>query len=40
MQLKNTITLNLEPYTLQDKDQKCHLLKKEPIFAIIDSINE
>ena len=40
MQLKNTITLSFEPYALKNKDQKCHLLKNEPIFAIIDSINE
>ena len=40
MQLKYTISLNLEPYALENKDQKCHLLKNEPIFVMIDSINE
>ena len=37
MHLKNTITLNIEPYALKIR---CNLLKNEPIFAIIDSINE
>ena len=37
MQLKNTITLNLESYTLKTR---YHLFKNEPIFVIIDSINE
>ena len=36
--VKNTITLNA--LYSQKKDQKCHLLKNEPIFAIIDSVNE
>ena len=40
MQLKNTITLCFEPYALKTKNQKCHHLKNEPIFAIIHSINE
>ena len=38
MQLKNIITLNLEPYALKTRSEVS--LKKEPIFVIIDSIKE
>ena len=40
MQLKYTITLNLEPYTLKTRIRSVIFLKNEPIFVIIDSINE
>ena len=39
MQLKNTITLNIEPYTLK-QGPEVSSFKNEPIFAIMNSINE
>ena len=39
MQLKNTITLNLEPYALK-QGSEVSSFKNKPIFVIINSINE